>query len=212
MSNQAFLKPKFLRLNDTLTSGITKSNGALPICEVISQHALSGLPGSGVSYRTILKVNTLAKAISADAAEAFGEHIASFPEGVIRPLGAAIRLTSLCPTGLSATAGEVGLGTTIASGAAATLGGTAAFENIMEGTTLSNHVAATTLTSNKANDPIISGTHSATFGSGALIDGSGTAAKIHLNLASTWNQTAAETFTFSARIALDWQYLGDFDF
>ena len=192
----------WLTVNDTLTSGITKVDGTLPIATIEEQWS-----GDGIRFRTKIRVNSLRKAIASDAALGFGEHIATFPQGLIRPVGASVVMTSLCPTGLSATAGEVGLGTTIASGAIATLGaGSAAMENLMEGTTLSNHVAATVLTSRKANDSVVRGTQGAT--GPAIIDGSGTAAKIHLNLASTWNQTSAESVAFSALIFLDWEYVG----
>lgn len=192
---------RFLVANDTLTSGITKVNPALPIAEVLEQ-----VSADGIRYRTKIRVNGLSKAISADAALGFGEHIASFPLGRIQPVGGYVSMVSTTATGLSATAGEVGLGTVIASGAVATLGGTATFENIMEGTTLSNHVAATALTSRKANRAPVAGT-AATDGV-LVLDGSGTAAKIHLNLASTWDQTAAEAVTFSALVFVDWLYVG----
>jgi len=191
----------WLEANDTLTSGISKVDPSLPIAKIEEQWSVDG-----IRYRTRIRVNSLRKAIASDAALGFGEWVASFPKGVIRPVGALVVLNSLCPEGLSATAGEVGLGTTIASGAVATLGGTVAFENLMEGTTISNHVAATPLTSRKQNDSVVRGTQGAT--APALVDGSSSAAKIHLNLASTWNQTAAESVSFGGIILLDWEFVG----
>lgn len=191
----------WLEANDTLTSGISKADPSLPIAEIEEQWSVDG-----IRYRTQIRVNNLKKAIASDAALAFGEHIATFPKGIIRPVGGLVVLTSTTATGLSATAGEVGLGTTIASGAVAVLGGTAAFENLMEGTTISNHVAATSLVSRKQNDSVVRGTQGAT--APALIDGSATAAKIHLNLASTWDQTAAESVTFGGIVLLDWEFVG----
>lgn len=191
----------WLDANDTLTSGITKVDPSLPIAKIEEQWSVDG-----IRYRTRIRVNSLKKAIASDAALAFGEHIASFPKGIIRPIGALVVLNSSCPTGLSATAGEVGLGTTIASGAVAVLGGTVGFENLMEGTTLDNHVAATPLVSRKQNDSVVRGTQGATAPS--LIDGSATAAKVHLNLASTWNQTSQESVTFGGIVMLDWEFVG----
>lgn len=200
-STKFALPDRWLQANDTLTSGITKVNPALPIAKIVEQ-----VSADGVRYRTVIEVNGLQKAISADAALGFGEHIATFPVGIIRPIAGYVSLASTCASGLSATAGEVGLGSTIASGAIATLGaGSAAMENLMEGTTLSNHVAATELRSRKANNAVSNA--SAAFGT-AVLDGSGTAIKVHLNLASTWNQTAAESVTFSGRVVLDWVYVG----
>jgi len=191
----------WLTANDTLTSGITKADPSLPIAKIEEQWSVDG-----IRYRTRIRVNGLSKTIGSDAALAFGEHIATFPTGLIRPVGGNVVLSSLCPTGLSATAGEVGLGTTVASGAVAVLGGTVGFENLMEGTTIANHVAATALTSRKANGSVVAGTQGATGPS--IIDGSGTAAKVHLNLASTWNQTSTEAVTFSAVVLLDWEFVG----
>lgn len=198
----AFVTPdRFLVANDTLTSGITKANPALPIASILEQQS-----SDGIRYRSIIRVNSLVKNIASDASLGFGEHIATFPSGLIRPVAGFVSMSSLCPTGLSATAGDVGLGTTIASGAVAVLGGTAGFEDLMEGTTLANHVAATPLASVKANlAPIQVGT-TATHGN-QILDGSGTAKKIHLNIASAWNQTAAENFTFSALVVLDWEFV-----
>lgn len=191
--------------NDTLTSGITKSDPSLPIAQIVEQFS-----PDGIRYRTVIRVNELSKTISSDAALGFGEHIATFPEGIIRPIGGFVSMASTCETGLSATAGEVGLGTTIASGAIATLGaGSAAMEDLMEGTTLSNHVAATELLSVKANDSVVAGTQGAT--GPAILDGSGTAKKIHLNLASTWNQTASEAVVFSALVTVDWEFVATGD-
>lgn len=188
-------------MNNTLTSGITKSDTTLPIARLVDHFT-----ADGVNFRTIVRVNNLLKAIEADAAEGFGEHIFTFPAGLISPQGALVRLVSTCATGLSATAGEVGLGSVIATGAIATLGaGAATMEDLMEGTTLSNHVAATALTSFKANKPELSGTE-ATHGV-RVLDGSATPIKCHLNLASTWNQTAAESVTFGGMVCVDYAIL-----
>lgn len=193
-----------LTLNNTLTSGITKSDTSLPISSV--QASYGEFPGV---LCDVITVNALVKNIPSDAALGFGECIATFPAGFVKPLGCDIYVLGSCPSGLSATAGEVGLGTTIASGAIATLGaGSAAMENLMEGTTIANHVAATPLAIYKSNNPIISDTHSATVGSGAILDARAGTTKIHLNIASTWDQTAAEDYTFSATVRLFWQWLG----
>lgn len=194
------LPDRWLSANDTLTSGITKVDPSLPIAKIVEQ-----VSADGVRYRTVIEVNGLQKAIGSDAALGFGEHIASFPVGLIMPVGGYISLTSTCATGLSASAGEIGLGSVIASGAIATLT-TATFDDLMDGTTISDHVAATALRSRKANVAGLGGT-AATNGV-RVLDGSSAAAKIHLNIASTWNQTDAESVTFSGRVILDWIYVG----
>lgn len=192
---------RWVSANDTLTSGITKADPSLPIAQVLEQFT-----PDGIRYRTKIRVNNLKKTIGSDAALGFGEHIGSFPLGIIKPVGGYIALTSTCATGLSATAGEIGLGSTIASGAIATLGaGSAAMENLMEGTTISNHVAATALVSRKANNAVANA--SAAFGT-AVLNGTSSAVKIHLNIASTWDQTSSEAVTFGGLVIVDWIYMG----
>ena len=186
------------------SSGITKGSGSL-ISEAYEY-------GVGPFRRTILKTGvSLTKNIASDAAEGFGQKLYTFPEGLIVPIGGKIEVTSTCETGLSATAGEVGLGTVIATGAIATLGaGAATMEDIMEGTTIANHVAATALAIDEANLSVVFGTQGAT--APGVLDGSGTAKAVHFNVASTWNQTAAENVVFAAGalFQFDWMYFGDY--
>lgn len=194
----------YVKLNNTLTSGITKSDYSRPIAEQTFFNV------DGREVVVAITVNSLIKNIASDAALAFGEHIFTYPSGIgiIQPLYTSVKLLSTCPTGLSATAGEVGMGSVVASGANATLGAVGATcENIMEGTTLSNHVAATPLTSKKGNFAVAFGDHGATSGTGVL-DASAADVKAFLNLASTWNQTAAENVTFSATIVHRFRVLG----
>lgn len=183
-------------LNDTLTSGVTKADYSKRISEILDYEV------HGRRHVLYLRVNNLLVNIPGDAALAFGEHVFSYPSGmgIVRPVYTTVLLTGSCPTGLSATAGEVGLGTTIASGANATLGaGAAAMEDVMEGTTIANHVAATPLTIEEGNGPLAFGDHGAA-GVYAIQDASAADVKVHLNIASTWNQTAAENYTFGGTI------------
>lgn len=163
----------------------------------------------GFYHRTYMKVRAFTFNIASDAALGIGQKIYTFPTGAIRPAGGTIKMVSTCPTGLSATAGEIGLGSVIGTGAIATLGaGAATMEDFMEGTTISNHVAATALTSLKSNRPAGGGT-SATNGVMHL-DGTSTATALHFNIASTWDQTSAEDVTInSLEIVFDWVWMED---
>lgn len=186
----------YVALNDTLTSGITKSDYSKSISEILSFTVENGIA------KLYLRVNNLLKNIPGDAALAFGEKIFSYPSGLglVQPLYTSVKITGSCPTGLSATAGEVGLGSTIGSGANATLGAVAAgAENVMEGTTIANHVAATPLTIEVGNAAVAFGDHGAA-GSFGVLDASASAVAVHLNVASTWNQTAAENYTFGGTL------------
>jgi len=159
---------------------------------------------NGYMNRTELTIAGFSFATTA-AAKAIGQKIFTFPEGFIIPVAARIQMSTTAAD--NATAGEVGLGTVVGSGANATLGAVGATsENIMEGTTLSNHTAATALTSNKCNMPVIFGTQGATAPS--VIDGSATAADCFLNIASTFSGTGGFTFT-SGTVVVDWIWMGD---
>ncbi len=191
------LGEKYLTLNNTLTSGITKVDASKKIAEIVGHYG----DGYGTNM-TRIQVNGLVKAVT-NANLGFGEHIASFPLGKIQPLGAEVAFTTHTTTGC-ANGGEVGLGTTIASGAVATLGGTVAFGNLMDGTTVAALTAATTEEFFRGNLPDLTGTK-ATNGV-MVLDSSATAAKIHLNWAG--DHDASENFTFSAIVDLWWRYMG----
>jgi hypothetical protein len=195
---------KFCSANNVLSSGITKSDASKAI---VQSGTLRTVTFDGFNYKTVLIVNSLLKNIPADADLAFGQKIFTFPAGVIEPVTGSVQVTSLTPTGLASVAGEVGLGSVVASGAVAVLGGTPTFEDIMEGSTIANHVAGTSLVSKKVNRPIAFGDHGSTSGVGVL-DGSSTAAACFLNIASAFNQTAAENIAFSAKVVVHWRYLG----
>lgn len=185
------------------SSGITIVDGTQPLIYNVREYQ------SGFEHRTVLQVRAFKFNIAADAALGIGQKLYTFPEGFISPKGGAIKMVSTCPTGLSATAGEIGLGSVIGTGAIATLGaGAATMEDFMEGTTISNHVAATALTSKKANKPDLSGTE-ATSGV-RILDGTATAIALHFNICSTWDQTAAEDVTInSLEVTFDWVDYGD---
>lgn len=204
MAAPSRFKEVFGSAGTALDTGIVKSDPSRPIIQKIEEFR------QGAWARTIVTMNAWSYACTSDAAEAFGQHIYTFPEGFIVPIRGFLKVTSTTPTGLSATAGEFGLGTLVGSGANATVGAVGATaEDIMEGTTISNHVAGTALTSNKTNTPLKFGDHGATTAVDVL-DGSGTAKKVYFNVASTWNQTAAESITFNSVVAqFDWYYLGD---
>ncbi len=183
-------------LNDTLTSGITKSDPSKRISEILSFVAFDdGL------CKLYLRVNNLKKNIASDADLGFGEKIFSYPSGLglVLPMFTHLNITGSAPTGLSATAGEIGLGTTIASGAVAVLTGTAGFHSVMEAQTIANHVAATPLAIKEAafQDAPFAGGQTAPVDVQNAVS---SAVDVHLNVASAWNQTAAEDYTFGGTI------------
>lgn len=98
-------------------------------------------------YEVHFQTNLLKHNIASDAALAFGQKLFTFDSGtIVIPIFTRVNFLLSPPTGLSATAGEVGLGTTVASGAVAVLSGTAGFEDFAKGKTIANLVAATPAT------------------------------------------------------------------
>lgn len=185
----------YVEVNNTLTSGITKADPSKPISEILDFYV------DGRDAVLYLRVNELQKAIASDADLGFGEHIFTYPSGLglVLPGPTSYLMTGSCPTGLSATAGEIGLGSTIASGAVAVLTGTAGFHNVAEAQTIADHVAATPLTIEEIAWPDVP------FAGGQTVpadvrDASAADVNVHFNIASAWNQTSAETYTFSVDI------------
>lgn len=94
--------------------------------------------GDGV-FVTRMQVNTTLPAIAGGADLAIGKALITFPSGVIRILGAYMSLAIEQTEGnITADTPDGGLGTTIATGAVAVLGGTAAFENVLTGQTFND--------------------------------------------------------------------------
>lgn len=193
----------FLSLNDSMDASVSKVDASRPLVRSYREIFSDQNPFDHVSE---IELNGLLIAEGGAAAKAFGQKIATFPAGLIKPMGAEIDFT-ISTAATTATAGEIGLGTVIGSGANATLGAVGATsENIMEGTTLAN-ITTTASRYFRFNDPIIAGTHSATAGSGAIINGSSTASPIYLNIASTWG--ASENLTLSnVRVRIHWKFIG----
>ena len=182
------LVPKYGQAAVDASAGITLTTPTRPVVTGVV-HEFDG----GV-MRVTLTLAGFSFNIASDAALAVGQKVYTLPSNCfVKPLGGIVKITSTCATGLSATAGEVGLGTTIGSGAVATLGGTAAFENVMEGQTIANHVAATALAIQEAANPAPQ-----TASGNGILDATAADLDVHLNIASTWNQTAAEDVTVTA--------------
>ena len=89
---------------------------------------------NGPFHKTTLTVSTTLPAITGGVDQALGKSLYTLPAGVKQILGSYFSLDLDESDGnVTADTPDAGLGTTIASGAVAVLGGTAAFENIMTG-------------------------------------------------------------------------------
>lgn len=95
--------------------------------------------GEGGWWKTVIKANTTLPAIAGGANLAVGKKAWSYPAGAIYQRAAYMSLALTQSDGnVNADTPDIGLGTTIASGVVAVLGGTAAFENILTGQTAAN--------------------------------------------------------------------------
>lgn len=138
------------------------------------------------------------------AAKGIGQAIYQLPEGNILPLAINIKTVSTTGATTTGTAGEIGIGTTVASGAVAVLSGTPGFENVLTGQTIASHVAQTALTTTKA------AAAGGTSGTMDVIDATDSLnpVKLHLNIASTFSGTGGVVVS-SAIVDILWINLGD---
>lgn len=154
----------------------------------------------GSAHMRIQTTNSLTL-ISAgtNAAKAGGIKIFDWPRGMLIPLGASIKGTlRLSTAAMSTTAGEIGLGSVVASGAVAVLGGTATFEDILEGgqPALGNIAAAGTVTIGGTSGVVADDVR-------AFIDGRVTPVDMYLNAATTFANQPATDLTIDAGARID---------
>lgn len=145
----------------------------------------------GSFYRTTLKLNSFTMAVAGAANEAIGYLIATFPAGGhhLHSVAGAVQLKG---TGtVDADTPDVGIGTVVATGAVAVLGGTASFEDIVDGVTATD-----------CNNTVI--------GIGASPDdelSSAPEAKaVYLNIADGW--AGADTITVTGAVVIEWTKMG----
>lgn len=106
------------------------------------------------------------------------------------------------------TAGECGLGTTIASGAVAVLGGTATFENILGGTATSAFSDAGTTSTATFIAPA-TGTIKAAITEGIALRTTTPGLAVFFNFAAAWDAglDAAAALTFSGTVSFEYRYV-----
>lgn len=156
--------------------------------------------GNGYQHTTILSVNKTAAITLADnAALADGYLLYTFPAGALIVNNAHMALTVTNAEHSANNAGELGLGTTIGTGAVAVLSGTAGFENILTGLA-SYEMGTVGISTDICNS---------TAGTGGLKIGSGNPHTVHVNLASTWANTAGAALDadISGFVILNWTFL-----
>jgi len=157
--------------------------------------------GDGVNHSTLLTLSSFGAGTSGDnAALALGALVYTFPAGIIQVESASfIALATTAAISVTSDTPEIGLGTTVASGANATLGAVAATaENIFEGTAIDD-VNGTAFT----RSDYCNGSSSI-----PLIIAAASAHTVYLNYAVTWSDiSAAGAVTASGTILINWRKL-----
>lgn len=147
--------------------------------------------GTGKKHYTKLSFTDLEVGTAADGADlAFGVLLYTLPAGV-QKIDAVYQEVALEGDAQSvADTPEIGLGTVIASGAVAVLGGTATFEDILEGSAAADVNGTTNIDSDLAVNQLVA---------------SGGAKTIHLNVADGWAASSDDDpVTATGTIILEW--------
>lgn len=160
------------------------------------QHQTTGVRaetfGSGV-YRTVIDLEGLTLPdIAGGASLAVGRQIFTFPGG-IKILGSSLVGVTLSDTDGNVTADtpDLGLGTVIASGAVAVLGGTATFEDILTGQTMDD----------------CDGTPETVSVSTELLIQAADSHNVFLNVADGWAASGDDGIRVGGRIVIIWAEL-----
>ena len=197
--NPNFNKPKGFEANPgTLSGSAAQVDSSLDIVE------LEDLKVIGNIYVMHLKLNAVTFPSASSAALAVGQKLGSFPSGtgIVRPRWGSIKMVSTTDAAQAATAGEIGLGSVVGSGANATLGAVGATsEDFMEGQTIANHVAATELTSEEAGEPA-----AVTAG---FFDASASAVDLFFNFATTYDNASTNTTQVAADIVVGFEVISE---
>jgi hypothetical protein len=148
--------------------------------------------GDGYNHTSVITVNTTLPAIAGGANLAIGKLIYTLPAGACV---VAIPYMSIAITqtqgNINADTPDVGMGTTIASGAVALLSGTAAFENIMTGQTAANCTGTATVNTSILHTQI-----------DAANDHT-----IYINVADGWAAGGDSAALLTGTVVLNWQFL-----
>jgi hypothetical protein len=153
--------------------------------------------GDKYHHTTVLTLegaSAVLPAIAGGANLAVGLKLYDFPAGAVVVEAARLYDVAIQQTdgNIAADTPDVGLGTTIASGVVAVLGGTAAFENVLTGQTFTD-------CDGTAEDVAV-GTQ--------LVIQTGDSHSLYLNVADGWAASGDAAAIVSGQIIVHWRYLG----
>jgi len=148
--------------------------------------------GDGYHHTSVITVNTTLGAIAGGASLGLGKLLYTLPAGaqVINDVYMSMAITQT-QGNINADTPDVGLGTTVASGAVATLDGTAAFENVMTGQTAANCTGTATV-----NTATIS-----------MALEAGDDKTIYLNVADGWAASGDAAALLTGTVTINWTTL-----
>jgi len=150
--------------------------------------------GDAYTHTTVLLIDSALPAIAGDEDLAVGIPIYTFPDGALHvPLARATVAVFDTEGNIVADTPEVGVGTTLASGAVDVLGGTAGFEDIVEGAALDD----------------CDGTQIDVAEAPALLITTDADHDVFLNFAAAWTEGGAEQAQTRGTVVLRWDYLGE---
>jgi hypothetical protein len=151
--------------------------------------------GDGYSHTTVLTVSSVLPAIAGGASLGVGKLLYTLPAGaqIIKSAYMSIGITQT-EANITADTPDVGLGTVIATGAVATLDGTATFEDIMTGQTAADcDGTATVATTLATTSPFV------------VIRAAAAAKTIHLNVADGWAASGDAAAIIAGTVVINWQ-------
>lgn len=145
--------------------------------------------GEGGLWRTVIRANTAFGAIAGGANLALGLRAISFPAGDVLVMASdmALALTA-SQAHVVADTPDIGIGTTVASGAVAVLGGTAAFENMLTGQTAAN----------------CTGTATNAFLATQLLIPTANSHDVFVNIADGWAASGDAALRLTGRLVVVW--------
>lgn len=149
--------------------------------------------GTKYAKTTVLTFSTALPAIAGGANLAVGVLLYTLPPGACIVGASRLNVGIRGVAAIQADTPDIGLGTTIASGAVAVLGGTASFENIMTGQTLAD-CDGTVL-------DVAVGTE--------LLIASSASHGVFLNVADGWAAGGDPSADIAGKVVLHWIYQGD---
>lgn len=169
---------------------------------VVPSYMSSELVGDGRNMTIALafKSNAALGAIAGGAALGLGKLVYTFPAGEILVNSISMNVGIKQTQGnITADTPDLGIGTTVAAGAVATLDGTAAFENIITGQTMTDCDGTKTLYVNVPNGAV------------PFKIATGDNHTVYLNVAATWTQGAEAPYgdagaLLQGEIVINWMY------